>query len=44
MNLLSPGYDRVLFEDAIGQKFLMVAAVMMVIGMLVVRKMTQLKV
>ena len=44
MNLLNPGYGRVLFEDPVGQKMVMFAAVMMVLGILFIRKTVQIKV
>jgi tight adherence protein B len=38
LNLLHPGYGRVLFEDPIGQKMLTYAGIMMVIGIMLIRK------
>jgi tight adherence protein B len=38
LNLMNPGYGRVLFQDPLGQKMLTYAAVMMVIGIFVIRR------
>jgi hypothetical protein len=38
MNLLQPGYGRVLFENPLGRKMLTVAASLMVIGVFVIRR------
>ena len=43
MNFLNPGYGRVLFEDPFGQKMVMWAAIMMVIGMVLVRRIVNMK-
>ena len=37
MNLLHPGYGRVLFEDPTGQTMVKYAAIMMVIGVIAIR-------
>ena len=44
MNFLQPGYGRVLFENPLGQKMLMFAAGLMVIGVFVIRRIVQVKV
>jgi tight adherence protein B len=38
INLLHPGYGRVLFEDPLGQKMVTYAAILMVIGVFVIRR------
>jgi tight adherence protein B len=38
MNLLHPGYGKVLFEDPLGRKLVTYAAILMVIGIFLVRK------
>jgi len=43
LNLLNPGYGKALFQDPLGQKLVTYAAVMMVIGMLVIRKIVNIK-
>lgn len=43
MNLLHPGYGRVLFETALGQKMLTYASIMMVIGIFLVRKIVNVR-
>ena len=43
MNFLNPGYGRVLFEDPAGQKMVAIAAVLMVIGVLVIRRIVNIK-
>jgi tight adherence protein B len=43
MNFLSPGYGKILFSDSFGQKMVGYAGVMMVIGMLVIRKIINVK-
>ena len=44
MNLVSPGYGRVLFQDPTGQRWITEAAVAMVIGMLFIRKIVSVRV
>lgn len=44
MNLLSPGYGRVLFDAPLGRKMIMWAAIMMVFGILMIRKIVNIKV
>jgi tight adherence protein B len=44
MNLLNPGYGMILFEDPVGRMWVMFAVVMMVFGMLVIRKIVDIKV
>jgi tight adherence protein B len=43
LNLLNPGYARVLFEDPTGLKMVEYAAIMMVIGIFVIRKIAKVK-
>jgi tight adherence protein B len=43
MNALNPGYGKVLFETPLGQKMVTYAAVMMVIGILLIRKIVNVK-
>jgi tight adherence protein B len=43
MNVLHPGYGRVLFEDPRGQTMVMYAAVLMVIGMFVIRRIVNVR-
>jgi Flp pilus assembly protein TadB len=43
MNFLHPGYGKVLFEDPLGQKMVTYAAVMMVIGVFLVRRIVNVK-
>lgn len=43
MNVLNPGYGKVLFEDSFGQKMLIVACVAMVVGVLAIRKIVNVK-
>ena len=43
MNILHPGYGRILFEDPFGQKMVTYAAVLMVIGLLVIRRIVNFK-
>src|SRR5439155_23870337 len=38
LNLLHPGYGRVLFEDPVGQKLVTYAAIMMAIGIMIIRR------
>ena len=44
MNILNPGYGRVLFEAPLGRKMVMYAAIMMVVGILMIRKIVNIKV
>lgn len=44
MNFLNPGYGRVLFESPLGRKLVTFAAIMMVIGILLIRKIVNVKV
>jgi tight adherence protein B len=44
MNLLHPGYGRVLFENPLGRKMLTYSAVLMVIGMFVIRRIVHVRV
>jgi tight adherence protein B len=44
MNLLNPGYGRSLFENPLGQKMVTYAAVMMVIGAFLIRRIVNIKV
>lgn len=44
MNLLHPGYGKVLFETPSGQKMVTYAAIMMVLGILMIRKIVNVKV
>ena len=43
LNFLNPGYGKALFQDPLGQRLVTYAAVMMVIGMLVIRKIVNIK-
>ena len=43
LNFLNPGYGKALFQDPLGEKLVGYAAVMMVIGMLVIRKIVNIK-
>jgi len=43
MNLLHPGYGKVLFEDPLGRKLVTYAAVMLVFGIFLVRRIVHLK-
>jgi tight adherence protein B len=43
MNILHPGYGRVLFEDPVGQTMVTVAGVMMVIGIFVIRRIVNVR-
>jgi tight adherence protein B len=43
LNFLTPGYGKVLFQDPLGQKLVAYAAGMMVIGVLLVRKIVDVK-
>ncbi len=44
MNLLHPGYGRVLFENPLGRKMLMYAAILMVIGVFLIRRIVNIKI
>jgi tight adherence protein B len=43
-NALNPGYGRILFIDPLGQKMVAVAAVLMVLGVLTIRRIVNVKV
>jgi len=43
LNFLNPGYGKSLFHDPLGQKLVTYAAIMMVMGMLVIRKIVNIK-
>jgi tight adherence protein B len=43
MNVLNPGYGKVLFETPLGQKMVTYAAIMMTIGILLIRKIVNVK-
>lgn len=43
LNMLNPGYSKVLFEDPLGQKLLTYAAISMVIGIIAVRRIANVK-
>lgn len=43
MNLLHPGYGKVLFETSMGQKMVIYASIMMVIGILLVRRIVNVR-
>jgi len=43
MNLLNPGYGKVLFQDPLGQKLVASAGIMMVIGVLLIRRIVSVK-
>ena len=44
MNLLSPGYGNILFDDPTGRKWISAAVVMMVIGIVLIRRVVNVKV
>jgi len=44
MNLLNPGYGRVLFEDPAGQKMVIYSLILMVLGIITIRKIVNIKV
>jgi tight adherence protein B len=44
MNLLNPGYGKVLFEEPLGQKLVLYAGILMVIGVFAIRKIVNIKV
>lgn len=43
MNFLNPGYGRVLFDTPLGQKMVTYASIMMVIGIMLIRRIVNLK-
>lgn len=43
MNFLNPGYGRVLFDTPLGQKMVACASIMMVIGILLIRKIVNVR-
>lgn len=43
MNLISPGYGNILFEDPTGQRWLIYAAILMVIGVFTIRRIITIK-
>jgi tight adherence protein B len=43
-NALNPGYGRILFVDPLGQKMVATAAVLMVVGMLTIRRIVNVRV
>ena len=43
MNFLHPGYGKVLFEDPLGRKMVTYAAVMMVVGIFLVRRIVNVR-
>jgi tight adherence protein B len=43
LNLVNPGYGKVLFENPTGQKMVISSAIMMVIGMLLIRRIANVK-
>lgn len=43
VNFLNPGYGKILFENPLGQKLVTYAAVLMLIGILVIRKIVNVK-
>ena len=43
MNLLHPGYGRVLFEEPLGRKMVTYAAIMLAVGIIAVRRIVQVK-
>ena len=44
MNLLHPGYGRVLFEDPLGRQMLTYSGILMVIGVFVIRRIVQVRI
>jgi len=44
MNIMSPGYGKILFEDPVGQKMVMYGLGMMVIGTILIRRIVNVKV
>jgi Flp pilus assembly protein TadB len=43
MNIVSPGYGKILFEDPRGQKWVAYAAVLMVLGIFSIRRIVSVK-
>ena len=43
LNFLNPGYGKVLFQDPTGQKMVFYAAIMMLIGMVLIRRIVNVK-
>lgn len=43
MNVLNPGYGKVLFDDPVGQKLMIAAATLMLFGIVVIRKIVNVK-
>jgi tight adherence protein B len=43
MNLLHPGYGRVLFDEPLGRKMLTYAAILMVIGVVIIRRIVHVR-
>jgi tight adherence protein B len=43
LNFLNPGYGKVLFETPLGQKMVFCAAIMMVIGIVMIRKIVNVR-
>lgn len=43
MNILNPGYAKLLFQDPMGQKWLTIAGIMMLIGIVIIRKIVNVK-
>jgi tight adherence protein B len=43
MNLLHPGYGKVLFDDPLGQKMVIYASMAMIVGVLVIRRIVNVK-
>jgi tight adherence protein B len=44
MNLLQPGYGRVLFENPVGRKMLTYAGFLMVIGVFIIRRIVRIRI
>jgi tight adherence protein B len=44
MNLISPGYGQILFDDPSGQRWVEIAAVLMVVGIVLIRRLVNVKV
>lgn len=44
MNLINPGYGQILFEDPTGQKWMEISAVMMAVGIILIRRVVNVKV
>lgn len=44
MNVLNPGYGKILFEEPLGRKMVLYAGVMMVIGIFLIRRIVNVKV